>query len=269
MHPPRTGTHHCERDAPHLSLVQPSPEVRMQRGRQPDAGQGARQIVARSPAAGVGPTSPQGGAGRCDAQHGSVRLPPRADHRRRSRLPQLLVYGGIHHRHHVSDSGRPLPQHFENLVRSFLAMCAVGPYQPVRVVDRGAMGRPIAPIEAAQQHFEAAQILPQVAVRRSDHAGGPPHHVVTGEQHRLLRQRVADVIAGMAGSVQGTNSHVAEIQFFVVFYATKFKPRSHAIVQYIISTGGLGQAAAAGDMVSMDVSINHVVNLHAGLLGDA
>jgi len=70
----------------------------------------------------------------------------------------------------------------------------------------------------------------------------------------------------MAGSVQDTNAHVAEIQFFVFFDATKLKSGSRAVVQYISSASGFGQAAATGNVVGVDVSINHIADLHAGLL---
>src|SRR5579863_4057236 len=72
----------------------------------------------------------------------------------------------------------------------------------------------------------------------------------------------------MTGRVQYTNLYVPQIQFFVVRNTTKRELRTGARMQYIISAGGFRKAAATGNVVGMHVSIDHVADLHAGLLRD-
>ena len=63
-----------------------------------------------------------------------------------------------------------------------------------------------------EEPVEVVQVLDHVAVGRPDHDGRPLHHVVAGEEHRLLLEQPAQVIGGMAGSVQRPQMKVRAVQ---------------------------------------------------------
>ncbi len=71
----------------------------------------------------------------------------------------------------------------------------------LRVLDAGAVGRPIDGLVAPQQFLQRRHVVGHVAVRLRDYRGGPAHHLVAAEQDAFLAKRKAQMVGGVARRV--------------------------------------------------------------------
>jgi hypothetical protein len=86
----------------------------------------------------------------------------------------------------------------QNSVASFAAMGDEGLDEGLRIVDRGAVRRPINGVVTVQQLFERAHIGRHVAVGRRDDARRPPHDMIAGEERALFGKREAEMVRSVA-----------------------------------------------------------------------
>ena len=95
--------------------------------------------------------------------------------------------------------------------------------------NRRAMRRQINRVVAMEQFDERVHIRSHVSVRRNDHARGPAHHVVSGEEHALLVERKGKMVGGMTRGVHRcqlparSHEHVAVAHGFIHFVAVDFR----------------------------------------------
>ena len=117
---------------------------------------------------------------------------------------QALVHHGIHRRYHLRDGHQPFADGAQHLGFALAAVAKQMLHEALRIGDRLAVGGVIDGVVAGQEFLQTGHVIGHVAVRRSDDGGAPAHDMIAGEEGLLLGQRKAEMVAGMAGGVNGS-----------------------------------------------------------------
>ena len=99
----------------------------------------------------------------------------------------------------------------------------------------------------------------------------PNHQRVSAQQEpgfratRLVSDQQANVLRRVAGSVQRLDLDIAEVENIAFFQPEELIPGSGTHVQNVLGAGEYSEFAPRGDVVGMNMGVNHVANLHAVL----